>query len=181
MPTPFTFYGHPIPPAEAIGTLQKLYDELEAMLGEVMPHIQIHATHALDDMEHYVATMKMTRSHPEIPLEWFALLRFYVASQKGFSYCRELNERMLTGMGIELDLLGRFAKDLTLAPLDERLKLLLAKAVKSLEDSGHFNREDFEELYALSWSDKTIYEAISYATWFLGVAHKLDVYRIKEN
>jgi hypothetical protein len=175
----FSFYGHPIPPEEATGELREIYNHIDAMLGSVAPHIQIHATHMPETMESYIETMQMTRNHPVIPLEWFVLLRLSVARQEDFPYCRTLNEMMLHGMGYDDTVLGAFFAGRTDVPLDASLRLLYDKALKGIYDSSRFDQCDFDALYAAGFSDKTIYEAIDYATWFSGVARKLNVYRVK--
>ena len=177
----FSFYGHPVPPEEATGDLREMYDRIDAMLGSVPPHIQIHATHMPDAMESYIQTMQMTRNHPQIPLEWFALLRLSVARREDFPYCRTLNEMMLHGMGYDDEVLGAFFAGRTDAPLDTPLRLLYDKALKSIYDSSRFDQRDFDALYAAAFSDTTIYESIEYATWFSGVARKLNVYRVKSS
>ena len=97
-PNEFTMYGHPISPEEATGKLQETYAELEAMLGSILPHVQLHATHALEDMKCFTDPMKLSRSHPEIPLVWFALMRLHVAVRDDFPYCKALNTNMLRGL-----------------------------------------------------------------------------------
>ncbi len=175
----FSFYGHPIPPKEATGDLREIYNRIDVMLGSVAPHIQIHATHMPETMESYIQTMQMTRNHPQIPLAWFALLRLSVARREDFPYCRTLNETMLRGMGYGDAALEAFFAGDTDAPLDAPLRLLYDKALKGIYDSSCFDQYDFDALYAAGFSDKTIYEAIEYATWFSGVARKLNVYRVK--
>ena len=95
--TDFAMYGHSIPPEEAEGKLQEAYSELKTMLGSIMPHVQLHATHALEDMKCFTDPMKLSRNHPNIPLIWFALMRLYVAVRDDFPYCKALNTKMLRG------------------------------------------------------------------------------------
>ena len=178
--THFAMYGHPIPPEEATGKLQEAYAELEAMLGSIMPHVQLHATHALEDMKCFTDPMKLSRNHPDIPLIWFALMRLHVAFRDDFPYCKALNAKMLRGLGVEDAMLERYLENIDEAPLDERLILLLKKAIKSIYDSHHFDREDFEELYRAGFTDKTIYDAIVYSTGFSGIARRLNTYLVKE-
>ena len=179
-PTDFAMYGHPISPEEATGKLQEAYAELEAMLGSILPHVQLHATHALEDMKCFTDPMKLSRSHPEIPLVWFALMRLHVAVRDDFPYCKALNTKMLRGLGVEDAEIERYLESIDEAPLDERLILLLKKAIKSIYDSHRFTREDFEELYRAGFSDKTIYDVIVYSTGFSGIARRLNTYLVKE-
>ena len=178
--TDFAMYGHPILPEEATGKLQEAYIELETMLGSIMPHVQLHATHALEDMKCFTDPMKLSRNHPDIPLIWFALMRLHVAVRDDFPYCKALNTKMLQGLGMEDADIGKYRENIDEAPLDERLILLLEKAIKSIYDSHHFNREDFEELYRAGFTDKTIYDAIVYSTGFSGIARRLNTYLVKE-
>jgi hypothetical protein len=124
--------------------------------------------------------MRKTRNHPEIPLIWFVLLRLFVAYRDDYPYCIALNTHMANTIGMDNETIKRYLDDTRTAPIDERLHLLLTKAIKSIYDSHRFTQEDFEVLYAAGWSDKTIYEAIDYATWFAGIARKLNTYRTKE-
>ena len=176
----FTMYGHPVAPEQATGELKALYTELEALLGSIPPHVQIHATHALEEMKCFTDPMKFTRNHPELPLIWFALMRLYVARKDNYPYCIALNTAMLQTHGITQSEIEAYIEDMTKAPLDERSTLLLSKAIMSIYDSHHFSQKDFEALYRAGYSDKTIYEIIVYATGFSGIARRLNTYLVKE-
>jgi len=180
MQTDFTMYGNPITPENATGKLKEVYMELQEVLGGIMPHIQIHATHALEEMKCFTDPMKLTRNHPEVPLIWFALMRLYVARREEYPYCIVLNTMMLENNGIENGKIEEFIKDIDSAPINEKLTLLLKKAIKSIYDSHHFTHKDFEELYEAGYSDKTIYEIIAYSTGFSGIAKRLNTYLVKE-
>jgi len=180
MQTDFTMYGNPIAPENATGRLKELYTELQEMLGAVMPHVQIHATHALEEMQCFIDPMKLTRNHPEVPLLWFALMRLYVARRENYPYCIALNTLMLEKHGITEEQIEAYTQDITKVPLDKKLGLLLVKALKSIYDSHHFTQEDFDTLYQAGYSDKTIYQMIAYATGFSGIARRLNTYLVKE-
>ena len=179
MQTDFTMYGSPIAPEHATGRLKEVYAELQEMLGGIMPHVQIHATHALEDMDCFTDPMKLSRNHPEVPLLWFALMRLYVARKDNYPYCIALNTMMLQNNGIEEEQIEDYIDDIAKAPLDTKLTLLLTKAIKSIYDSQHFTQKDFDELYAAGYSDKTIYQIIVYCTGFSGIAKRLNTYLVK--
>ena len=179
-PTDFKMYGNPITPENASGKLKETYDELKSMFNSIMPHIQLHATYALEDMKCFTDPMKLTRNHPKIPLIWFALMRLYVAYRDNFPYCKTLNRKMLLELGVKETEIEEFLNNVDKAPLDNSLLLLLKKAIKSIYDSHNFNKEDFKELYQAGFSDKTIYKAITYSTGFAGVARRLNTYLVKE-
>ena len=173
-------YGNPIPPEKATGALKELYDEIAQKFCAVAVHFQLHATYALEDMKCFMDPMKMTRDHPEIPLIWFALLRLYVASKEQYPYCIALNTRMLHTLEVDDEKIAVYLEDVSNAPLEKPLVLLLEKALKSIYDSHHFNESDFEALYEAGFSDKTLYEVIVYATQFSGIAKRLNTYLVKE-
>ncbi len=104
-----------------------------------MPHIQLHATYMLEDMDCFINPMKLTRNHPEIPLLWFVLMRLYVAYKDDFPYCKALNEMMLEKFGIDNETKNAYIKDINKAPLKDKEILLLKKAIKSIYDSHNFN------------------------------------------
>jgi len=124
--------------------------------------------------------MKLTRNHPEVPLRWFALMRLYVARKENYPYCIALNTIMLQQHGVGEEQIEAYIEDITQAPLDEKLTLLLIKALKSIYDSHHVTQKDFEELYRAGYSDQTIYQVIAYSTGFSGIARRLNTYRVKE-
>jgi len=179
MQTDFTMYGSPIAPENATGRLKEVYTELQEMLGGIMPHVQIHATHALEDMKCFTDPMKLSRNHPEVPLLWFALMRLYVARKDNYPYCIALNTMMLENNGIDAQQIEAYIEDINQAPLDEKLTLLLKKVIKSIYDSHHFTQEDFDALYQVGYSDKTIYKMITYCTSFSGIARRLNTYLVK--
>ena len=175
------FYANPISPQDASGELKELYNEIEEMFGKVPLHIQLHATYAFEDMKCFIEPMKMTRNHPEIPLEWFALMRLYVAKKDNYPYCISLNTKMLNNLGVNNNTIEAFLQDINKAPLSKELILLLKKALKSIYNSHNFNSKDFEELYKAGFSDKLIYQIIHYSTQFSGIAKRLNTYLAKED
>jgi len=179
MKTDFTMYGHPIAPEDATGRRKELYTELQEMLGSIMPHVQLHATHALEEMQCFTDPMKLTRNHPEIPLLWFALMRLYVARKENYPYCITLNTAMLHSNGITQEQIEAMIEDIDKAPLEDALTLLLEKAIKSIYDSHHFDQRDFDALCQAGYSDKTIYQIIAYSTGFSGIAKRLNTYLVK--
>jgi len=176
----FSMYSNPITPEKATGERKEVYAALQEMLGSIMPHVQLHATHALEEMKCFTDPMKLSRNHPEVPLVWFGLLRLYVARRDNYPYCIALNTMMLKKHGIEETGIEAYIKDIAKAPLDERLTLLLVKMIKSIYDSHHFTQKDFEALYDAGYSDKTIYEMVTYSTGFSGIAKRLNTYLVKE-
>ena len=179
MQTEFTMYGNPITPEKATGKRKEVYSALQEMLGSILPHVQIHATHALEDMKCFTDPMKLTRNHPDVPLLWFALMRLYVARKDNYPYCIALNTQMLQHNGVGEAEIEAYIADIDKVPVDEKLTLLLKKAIKSIYDSHHFSQEDFEALYEAGYSDKTIYEIIAYCTGFSGIAKRLNTYLVK--
>jgi len=175
----FTMYGHPIPPEQATGALKETYEAIEKMLGTVAVHVQLHATHALEEMKCFTDPMKFTREHPDVPLMWFALMRLYVAHRDQYPYCTALNTNMLKNLGLSDEAIDAYLDDIDRAPLQDREILLLKKAIKSIYDSHHFTGEDFDELYQAGYSDKTIYGIITYSTGFSGIARRLNTYLVK--
>ncbi len=180
MQADFTMYGNPISPENATGRIKELYTEFEEMLGAVMPHVQIHATHALEEMQCFIDPMKLTRNHPEVPLLWFALMRLYIARKENYPYCIALNTMMLQKHEVSKEQIEAYISDIDNVPLDANLTLLLKKAIKSIYDSHHFTQVDFDALYQAGYSDKTIYQMIAYATGFSGIARRLNTYLVKE-
>ena len=179
--TDFKMYGNPIVPENASGELKETYNELEKMFNSIMPHIQLHATYALEDMKCFTDPMKLSRNHPEIPLIWFALMRLYVSFKDDFPYCKVLNIKMLQDLGMKDTDINRYLDNIDEAPIDKKLILLLKKAIKSIYDSHNFKQKDFEELYQAGFSDKTIYQAVTYSMGFAGIARRLNTYIVKES
>jgi len=172
----FEMYGNPLTPDRAEGTTAEQYGKIEEMFGEIPPHLRLHATHLPEEMDYYFHMMKKTRNYPVIPLVWFALLRLSVAKREDFPYCKALNTQMLDTLGCDETARETFFAGERPAPLNERLKLLYETALKSIYDSHHIDEKDFFRLYQAGFDDKTIYEAIDYATWFSGVGRKLNAY-----
>jgi hypothetical protein len=88
---------------------------------------------------------------------------------------------MAQRLGMDDAAIEHYLDDIHAIPLDTKLALLLEKAIKSIYASHRFGREDFEALYAAGWSDKTIYEMISYATQFEGISKRINTYLVKES
>ena len=177
----FKMYGNLVSEKDATGEIARIYNELRETVGNIMPHLQLHATYAIEDMECFMNPMKLTRNHPDVPLIWFALMRLYIAKKENFPYCISLNKNMLYKFNISDKQIEEYTNNIDTAPLNFREILLLKKALKSIYDSHNFNKNDFDELRKEGYTDKTIYQIITYSTGFIGIAKRLNTYLVKEN
>ncbi len=61
---------------------------------------------------------------------------------------------------------------------DNKYKLLGIKSVKEIFDSENFDKNDFNELYKIGWSDKEIFDLIEHAGFMLKSGKILIAYTI---
>jgi len=154
----------------------KLLKRVERFIGSVPPHFSLFATLNPKRFEMFLNEIFYLSMHKTINPDFFAFIRFYVASKENFEYCYKFNTVLLLKREYTQEQLNRFEKETSTLPLDERHLLLLNTAIKALEEPKNFTDKDIQEAKNLGWSDADIFDAIDHGAFLYKFSKILKAY-----
>lgn len=134
-------------------------------LGHVPPHFELFASVNPIRFKMFMQEIAYLSKHEHINPDFFALLRYYVASQNGFHYCIKFNHALLLSKGYSLEQLSLLAVSAENVPLDERHQALFVEAVNALDNPEGFTAKTIASLKSLIWTDADIYDAVDHGAF----------------
>ncbi len=152
--------------------MQVMLRGIKMKLGSVPPHWNLFAGINPVRFKMFMKEINYLRDHKTISPEFFAFLRFAVANQNGFEYCKHFNREYLMALGHTSDQIDAVALDPGNLPLDERHRILFTDAIRAVSRPQSFTSREIKHLHALEWSDGDIFDAIDHAA-FLFKFHKI--------
>ncbi len=88
------------------------------------------------------------------------LIGAFVSRLNSCPYCHDVHNEAVKAYGIDAALTGQLQDDLESAPVDDRLKPLLALARKMTEGAYRVTDADFEAARAADWDEDAIQDAV---------------------
>lgn len=158
--------------------VQNTLDQTKKEFGILPPHWELLAALAPKRFQLFLQEITYLLTHPNINIDFFAMLRLYIANQEDFSYCKSFNTKLLLTKGYDKKSLKALKENILDIPLDDRHKLLAKKAVKAMYNPKEFNNNDIEELKAHLWNDNDIYDAIDHAAFLFKFARIIRAYSL---
>ena len=144
-------------------------------LGQVPPHFALYATLHPERFKMFLEEIMYLSSHKNINPDFFAFLRYYVASHNGFSYCIRFNETLLLGKDYTAKQLEAIVASKNI-PLDKKHQTLFNEAINALDNPKEFTAETLDSLKAIGWSDADIFDAIDHAAFLFKFSKILKAY-----
>ncbi len=95
-----------------------------------------------------------------LPPTLTAMIRYQVSWDAGCSFCVDLNEGFLTGMGLDLDAIRATRDNPDKAPFDDKDKALLKLALKSVDKPDEVSKADMDSMRKHGWGEREIFDAI---------------------
>jgi len=126
----------------------------------------------LDEME-YIS------SHPKINPHFFTMLRYIVAWDNDFEYCKKFNTTLLETLGYSNIQLDRIRKEKKI-PLDDNHQILFDTVMTALYDPANFNENLIDKTKEFGWSDGDIYDALDHGAFLFKYSKILKAY-LKED
>ena len=151
---------------------------LEKQIGEIPPHFKLFATIHLERFKKFINELNYITNHAVIHKDFFTFLRYYIAATHNFTYCIELNSKLLLRSGYSKANLKDTLEKKSL-PLQKRLTTLFRKAIKALEYPKDFCKDDLQELYKLNFSESDIYDAIEHGAFLFQSYKIIQAYKEK--
>jgi uncharacterized peroxidase-related enzyme len=88
------------------------------------------------------------------------LLAAYVSALNACQYCYGVHSETAKAFGIEADLLGVLIADPATAPVDAKLKPVLAYAQKLTLSPARMTQTDADAVFAAGWSEEAFHDAV---------------------
>ncbi|WP_290056326.1 carboxymuconolactone decarboxylase family protein [Amycolatopsis solani] len=88
------------------------------------------------------------------------LIAAYVSGVNDCGYCHGIHTVTAEAFGVEAGLLGAALDDLDSAPIDERLKPVLAYVGKLTRTPSRMTAADAEAVFAAGWDERALHDAV---------------------
>lgn len=158
-----------VAPENAQGKVAEAYGIFPPGFPAPAPLVMMSASPELCALQSQVIRYFMT--HPSIDHGFFAILRFVLAHEYDYPFCRDLNAGLLkSAAGMTDEELAAFARNPENAPLEEEQKALLLFVVKTLRDPKSATKQDIDALRAHGFTDRDIFDAAYHGTSFIAAS-----------
>lgn len=104
------------------------------------------------------------------------LIAAYVSGLNACNYCHNSHLAIATDLGIDPQLLEAALQDLTTAPLNDRLRAVLALVQKLTLTPSKFTQTDIDAVAQVGWSERAIRDAIEVCALFSFMNRIVDGY-----
>ncbi len=142
--------------------LTKIFRKIKLIYGNIPPQMEFLGNIELEYLEEFLTSILRVIKHPNIQPDLFGFLRLHVAFKEDYSYCKKFNTSLLLSRGYSKKQLEDAIDNISDIPFDEKHQILAHFALKAIYQSKLFNRDDFEILHDLGWSQKDIFDAIEH-------------------
>lgn len=92
------------------------------------------------------------------------MIRYLVSSEAKCQFCIDMNEGFLDHMGVDLDRARQARDNPAVAPVEDKERVLLDIALRSVSDPQSVNHADMDAAHAQGWGDREIFDAVAQAT-----------------
>lgn len=148
-----------VTPENAQGKVKAVYSIFEDMRIPVPLPVQMMSV-SPDYLAIQGQTINYFMNHPSLSPSLLAHIRLLAAHEENYTYCINLNQQILKSrMGLSDEQIAAVADDPEKTALHSEEKALLAFVRKAVRDPASTSPEDVDNLRALGWSDRDIFDA----------------------
>ena len=159
--------------------LEKIFKKVKTIYGEVVPQMELLGNIEAEYLEDFLKEAMRSLRHPHIDPDLFAFIRLHIAFREDYPYCKAFNTKLLLSRKYSQNQLDKAVEDIYSVPFDEKHQALATFAIKSMYQSRLCIASDFESLYAMGWSQKDVFDAVSHAGMILKNGRILMTYSQK--
>ncbi len=149
---------------------------VRAKLGQVPPHWELFASINPTRFTMFLEETNYLSAHPNIEKDFFAFLRYAIATDNGFDYCTRFNRQLLLASGYTLEDLHAVEGIDKVVPLDEKHQTLFDAALTAVFTPENFTAQTIASLHDRDWSDADIFDAVDHAAFLFKFARILKAY-----
>jgi hypothetical protein len=169
-----------VAPQEAQGKVKEVYGLFEQLNIPVPLPLQMMSV-SPDYLAIQGQMIGYYMNHPVLSPSLLTHIRLLAAHEEDYSYCIHLNEQILrTKMGLTDEQIAAVADDPGKTALKPEEKALLSFVQKTLRDPASTTREDMENLRALGWGDREIFDATLMGMHMLDMGMMFKAFKMGE-
>ena len=160
--------------------LERLFKRVKAIYGRLPPQMEFLGNIDAEYLEEFLTSVLRVVKHAHIHFDIFAFIRLHIAFKEGYPYCKVFNRNLLLSKGYREEQLDAVVESIANIPFDERDKALALFALRAIYESATCTQERFNELYAMGWSQKDVFDIIEHAGSIFRNGRILTAYSTKE-
>lgn len=154
---------HPQPPLGDEDRVAAVLGAIEQQLGFVPDGLRLYAL-SPPLLDAFAANIAYFRGGSRLPPVLTTMIRYLVSADAGCQFCIDLNEGLLSQMGVDLDRVRQSRSNHDLAPIEERERPLLSLALLAVDDPDAITGPVLDALRKLGWRDREIFDSVVQAT-----------------
>lgn len=148
-----------VAPEKALGKVKEVYQMFEKMGIPAPLPLQMLSV-SPNCFDNQVNMINYFMNHPVLSPSLLTHIRLLAANEENYPYCINFNEQILKSLvGLNDDQIAAATNDPSETALKPEEKALLLFVQKVLRDPALTRKEDMENLRALGWSDRDIFDA----------------------
>jgi alkylhydroperoxidase family enzyme len=149
-------------PAGEEGRVDAVFNAVKQRLGFVPDGLRLYSfSPAL--LETFIGNISYFNSGDRIAPSLMAMIRYLVSWESKCQFCIDMNEGVLTNMGLNLDSIRAARNNPDIAPIPTKEKPLLSIALKSVNNPESVNAKDIQAAKAQGWTDRDIFDVVAQA------------------
>ena len=169
-----------IAPQEAQGKVKEVYGMFEQLNIPVPLPLQMMSV-SPDYLAIQGQMIGYYMHHPVLSPSLLTHIRLMAAHEENYTYCIHLNEQILRSrMGLTEEQIAAAADDPVKTALNAEEQALLSFVQKTLRDPASTSREDMENLRALGWGDREIFDATLMGMHMLDMGMMFKAFKMGE-
>lgn len=131
-------------------------------------------------LETFFTTVGYFRGGTNLSPVLTTMIRYLVSSEAKCQFCIDMNEGFLDQMGVDLNRVRAARNNPTSAPVEEKERVLLDIALRSVDNPEGVVQADMDAAHAQGWSDRDIFDAVAQATSNRAFNFLLRTFNIEE-
>jgi len=159
--------------------LERLFKKINVLYGSLPPQMEFLGNIEADYLEDFLKQMIRIVKHPHIHPDLFAFIRLHIAFKEEYAYCKAFNSKLLLSKKYTQLQLDNSIENIGNVPFDEKHQALALFACKAIYESNDCQKQDFDRLYEMEWTQKDLFDAIEHAGTIFRNGRILTTYSIK--
>lgn len=169
---------NPQPPHGEEARVDAVFDAIQKYIGFVPDALRLYSF-SPPLLESYVGNISYLNSGERLSPALMAMIRYLVSSEAKCNFCIDMNEGILSNMGVDLGAVRAARGNLDQAPLNDKEKVLLKLAVKAVQQPDSIGEADIQEAKKHGWSERDIFEVVVQAANMRSLNYVLRTFKVE--
>ncbi len=150
----------PIPPATDQDRVAAIFHDIKQRTGSVPDGLRLYGL-SPQLLESFLSSVGYFIEHPTLSKRLLGFIRYVASDQVNCKFCVDYNQAFLLGLGVELSEIEATRDNIDAAPLEKREKVLMALALKAVNNPEAVDSDDVAAAHAQGWSDREIFDVVA--------------------